>query len=126
MTKLLALAAALALASFACSGTRASVEIEDARTSWVNLEVNRHIYIDLDLLAHDQLGGPIGQYCASVVIPSQDTAHLCANDLSDGDRKTFRIESTGDVADSVNISVTLRHEGVNIGRDLVGPVTPKK
>jgi hypothetical protein len=118
-------ALAVTAGALSCSGPRASIEIEDARTSWVNLAVNRHIFIDLDVLAHDQLGGPIGQYCASVVIPFQDTAHACANDLSDGDRKTFRIESTGDVGDAAHVSVTLRHEGINIGRDLVGPVTPK-
>jgi hypothetical protein len=114
-----------AIAGLSCSGPRASLEIEDGRTSWVNLAVNRHIYIDLDLLAHDQLGGPIGPYCATAIIPLQDSAHACANDLSDGDRKTFRLESTFDVPDSVHISVTLRHNDIDIGRDLVGPVTPK-
>jgi hypothetical protein len=125
MTRWLLRSLLLAIGALSCSGSRASIEIEDGRTSWVNLAVNRHIFVDLDLLAHDQLGGPVGQYCASVVIPFQETAHACANDLSDGDRKTFRIESTGDVGDSTHVSVTLRHEGINIGRDLVAPVTPK-
>lgn len=126
MARLVGFASVLALASFACSGSRASIEIEDARVGWTNYPANRHINIDLDVLAHDQLGGPIGQYCVYTTIPFEDVPVKCANDLSDGDRKTIRIESVGDVNDSINIMVTLRHADVDIGRSLVGPVTPKK
>lgn len=122
MRKLLLAIAALGLS---CSGSRASIEIEDARAGWVNLAVNRHVYVDIDVLAHDQLGGNIGTYCAGLVIPAEETVHVCDDDLSDGDRKTVRLESTGDVADGVAIGANIRHAGVGIGRDLIGPVTPR-
>lgn len=110
------------LACASCSGSRSSIEIEDARSSWVNLSANRHIYVDIDVLAHDQLGGSIGPYCATLVIPFQSNVRVCDDDLSDGDRKTVRVESGGDVTDGVKIGVILGNAGVNIGRDLIGPV----
>jgi hypothetical protein len=113
------------LALLSCSGARASIEVEDARASFVNLGVNRHIYVDTDVLAHDQLGGKIGQYCTTISIPLMVDKTECADDLADGDRKTVRIESDIDVPDSVGIGIRVRHFDNNIGRGLVGPVTPR-
>jgi len=115
----------IAFAGLSCSGTRASIEIEDAHVSWTNLKVNRHINVDVDLLAHDQLGGNIGQYCLTLNINFQDNVHFCDDDLADGDRRTVRMESVADISDSYGFNVILRHAGLNIGRDLVAPITPK-
>lgn len=116
------LLALLAVTALSCAGNRASIEIEDARASWVNLAVTRHVYVDVDLLAHDQLGGNIGWYCATLRIPGQNDVIVCDDDLSDGDRKTLRLESASDVGDAVPINISVRHAGVGVGRDLVGPV----
>jgi hypothetical protein len=121
-----ALVATALLGLASCSGARASIEIEDARSGRVNLAVNRHVYVDVDLLAHDQLGGNIGQYCVTVFFTGFPNPDVCAEDLSDGDRKTMRLESPNDQPDSVKIGVKVRHLHIDIGRDLVGPVTPPR
>lgn len=111
---------ALAL-SGACSGPRASIEIEDARSALLG-DGTHKVVVEVDVLAHDQLGGNIGQYCTAVTFAGQaDIQRVCYSDLSDGDRRTVRIVSEGDVSASNAISITVRLDDVDTGRSLVGP-----
>jgi hypothetical protein len=109
-------------AFLACSGPRATIEIEDARSMFLG-DGTHKVVVEVDVLAHEQLGGNIGQYCTSVTYTGQtDIAQVCYQDLSDGDRRTVRLVSEGDLPDSDGISITVRLGDADVGRSLVGPV----
>lgn len=124
-------AVALGAAGIAsCGGNRARIEVEDARAGWVDFASNRRVYVELDLLGDDQLGGNIGRYCLTTTFAGTlQVPDACANDLADGDRKTMRVESQGDQAESVPIHIVVSLIGAGpadfVGRDLIGPVAPK-
>lgn len=106
----------------ACSGPRASIEIEDAHSAFLG-DGTHKVVVTVDVLAHDQLGGNIGTYCTSVTFAGQtDVERVCADDLSDGDRKTVRIVSEGDIGDSDSINIVVRLDDVDNGRIIIGPV----
>lgn len=125
-----AILAALVLSTLSCSGNRARIEVEDTRTGWVDFASNRRVYVELDLLGSDQLGGNIGRYCLTTKFAGTlQVPDACATDLSDGDRKTMRVESQGDQPEGVPINVVVTLVGAGpadfVGRDLIGPVAPK-
>ncbi len=105
-----------------CSGPRAAIEIEQAHSFYVDND-SRRVVVDVELLAHDQLGGNVGGYCTRVTFPGQaDPAEVCYDDLEDGDRRTVRLVSTADILDGAMIAVRVRLGDVDVGRSLVGPV----
>jgi len=106
----------------ACDGARASVEIEADHVAFLDA-TSRRVVIQLDLLGHDQLGGGVGWYCIRTTFPKDPgPVTTCANDLSDGDRKSVRITSVNDQDNSASIDVRLRSNDVDDGRTLVAPV----
>lgn len=101
----------------ACEGPRASIEIEDAR---VSRDAANKVVAELDILAHDQLGGSVGLYCSQATFPGEPPIDRCDADLEDGDRRTLRWVSTGTPGPGV-VNVRVRLGNVDNQRSLGFP-----
>lgn len=103
-----------------CEGPHASVDITDAR---VSRDAARHVVVEIDLEAQENLGGNIGTYCVRVTFTGQtDYREECRADLEDGDTKTVRFVSNGDLPVGAQIVVRVRLGATDIGRDLAAPL----
>jgi hypothetical protein len=113
-----ALVMATLLAS--CSdGPRASVEITGARAFRAP---DKHVVVDVDLVASEGLGGNIGTYCTRVTFTGQENpAEQCFADLSDGDTRTVRLVSEKDLDPGASIVIRVRLGNIDVGRTLAAP-----
>lgn len=102
----------------ACEGPRASIEIEDAR---VSRDEGNKVVAEVDLLAHDQLGGSVGTYCTKVVFPNETPVEACSADLEDGDRRTIRWVSLREPPPGALVNVRVRLGSVDTERFLGSP-----
>ncbi len=103
----------------ACSEPRATLEVTDVRAFRGSDE---RVVVDIDLVAHEGLGNNVGRYCTRATFAGQVApTEVCSADLEDGDEKTVRIVSDGDLADEAAITVRVRLGSVDIGRSLVAP-----
>ena len=110
---------ATGLLAIACNDARAGVDVTDVRAS---REPDQRIAVDVDLVAHEGLGGPLGTYCTRVDFPWQPRpAEVCKADLHDGDTTTIRLVSDLTLAPGAPIHVRVRHFGVDHTRDLAAP-----
>ncbi len=98
------LAAAVLLVSGTACDNVAIVSVVDAR---VFREPDNRLVVDVDLRAAEQSGKSVGPYCVSAhVVPfgfdtntpglttyrgQVDVTQICADDLHDGDTRTFRL-----------------------------------
>lgn len=117
----LALPFALALAALvgACDDPGAALEITDARTFRAD---DARIVVDVDVRAHEALGGNVGVYCVRTSFAGQANApEHCHADLEDGDRRTLRFVSDGWLAAGAAITVRVRLDRVDVARSLVVP-----
>lgn len=112
------ISSSLVLALAACEGPRASIDIEDAR---VSRDEGGKIVAEVDLLAHDQLGGSVGNYCTQVVFATEAPVERCDADLEDGDRRTMRWVSLGEHPPGTFVNVRVRLGAVDTQRLLVAP-----
>lgn len=112
----LLLASTLALG---CSDPRAGLELTDARAWRAD---DGRVVVDVDLLAHEGLGGNIGTYCTRVTFQWQDhPAEVCRADLEDGDTATVRLLSDARLGEGTLITVRVRHAAVDQTRTLAAP-----
>lgn len=113
------LAVSLLVALAACDDPGASLEITDARASRAP---DKRVVVEVDLLAQERLGGSIGTYCTRVTFAGQTSfAEQCHADLHDGDTKTLRFTSEGDIAERAVITINARLARGEVGRDLEAP-----
>lgn len=85
-----ALLVLLSLAS-ACERERATVRILGATATRLP---DRRLAVDVDVEAHEGLGGNLGRYCVGVAWPFVATFdNQCASDLEDGDTKSLHFVS---------------------------------
>ena len=109
----------LALGLGACDGPGASVQITDADAYRAP---DRRVVVEVDLLAHESLGGNIGVYCTRVTFAGQDNpVEECSADLEDGDSKTVRLVSEREIPPEAAITVRVRLGRVDVGRSLAAP-----
>jgi hypothetical protein len=105
--------------SLGCDTAGASLQIRDARAS---RDAQRRVVVDIDVRAHESLGGNIGTYCTKVTFTGQtDARQECKADLEDGDTKTIRMVSDGDLPEGAMIVVRVRLAAVDDGRTLFAP-----
>lgn len=103
----------------ACEGPGAEITIEGARAS---RDAQKRVVVDIDLVAREALGGNIGIYCTRVTFTGQPQPKtVCSADLSDGDRKTQRIVSDGDLNDGAAIAIRVRLAARDVEWNLVAP-----
>ena len=76
---------------------------------------------EVDLLAHDQLGGKVGIYCTQVTFPGETPIEACDADLEDGDRRTIRWVSLGTPAPGGLVNMRVRLGSVDDQRTLGAP-----
>ncbi|HVJ92217.1 MAG TPA: hypothetical protein VM580_20595 [Labilithrix sp.] len=101
-----------------CEDPGAKLEMLDARA----FRADGRVVVDIDLRAHEALGGNFGIYCTSVTFPGQERpAEQCSADLEDGDTKTVRLLSDGWVAPGASMSVRVRWDRAAIVRTLAAP-----
>ena len=116
---LVMLAISFGVATIACDGPGASIEITGARAF---RGADSRVVVDIDLRAYEGLGGNVGTYCTRVTFAGQgNPAEVCSADLEDGDTKTVRLVSEGDVAPGAAITIRVRHERTDVGRSLAAP-----
>jgi hypothetical protein len=97
----------------------AAVDITDMR---VSRDPQKRVVVDVDLVAREALGRNVGVYCTEVTFAGQDTPHdECKADLDDGDKKTLRVVSDGDVPEGGDVSVRVRLGAVDVRRSLAAP-----
>jgi hypothetical protein len=102
-----------------CTGPGASVEIEDANAT---RDGGGHVVVDVDVQAHELLGGNVGTYCARVSFSGQSNRSVqCGQDLRDGDKKTVRVVSEGDPDPGSNINIDVQLGTVSAVWDLAAP-----
>jgi hypothetical protein len=76
----------------------------------------------VDLEAQEGVGGNVGVYCVRVTFAGQPAyREECRADLEDGDTKTVRVVSDGDLAPGTAITVRVRLGVVDVGRSLAAP-----
>jgi hypothetical protein len=110
---------ALVLALPGCDDPGATLEITDARAT---RDAGRHVVVDVDLLAREGLGGNVGTYCTRVTFTGQTAPReVCSADLEDGDAKTVRLVSDGDLAAGAPIAIRVRFGATDVGRSLAAP-----
>lgn len=106
-------------AGVACDDTGASLQITDVHAF---RSPERRVVVDVDLRAHESLGANIGVYCARATFAGQArVAEVCSADLEDGDEKTVRLMSDGDLAPGAAITIRVRLGRVDVGRTLAAP-----
>lgn len=116
---LLLLGMTIGAAVGACEDTGAAIEIIDARAFRAP---DKRVVVDVDLRAHESLGGNVGIYCTRVTFAGQkDPAEECSADLEEGDVKTVRVTSERDVAPGAAITIRVRLDRVDVGRSLAAP-----
>jgi hypothetical protein len=114
--------AAWALAAASCADDPgAALEIVDARSA--RDPGTRRVSVDVDLRARESLGGNIGVYCVRTTFAGQaEPRETCAADLEDGDLKTLRFVSDGEVAAGAAIQVRARLGATDAERFLAAPL----
>jgi len=116
---LVMLAIAFGMAAMACDGPGASIEITDARAF---RGADNRVVLDVDLRAHEALGGSVGIYCTRVTFAGQgNPAEVCSADLEGGDTKTVRLVSDGDLEPGAAITIRVRLDRTDVGRSLAAP-----
>jgi hypothetical protein len=114
----LGVVAAMLLAS-ACDDPGAGIDIVNSRI-W--RAADRRVVVEVDLLAHERLGRHVGTYCARVMFEGQtDPVVECSADLGDGDLRTVRASSDGDLPPGAVIAIRVRLASTDVGRTLLAP-----
>lgn len=102
-----------------CDASDAGIEIVGSRV-W--RAADKRVAVEVDLEAHERLGDNIGTYCTRVTFAGQtNVVEECRADLEDGDTRTVRVLSEGDLPEGAAITVRVRIAGIDVGRTLLAP-----